>query len=284
MIHNLIRAAHELIFNRKISNMNSNTVQGAIDELKGTLGYTKKNHFKYITDGFEYNGIVAQKNSDGSMTVSGTATDNVDYQIGVDIYPENEQYILSGYTEGADADCNIYAAYWEDASTWKSAEAVLDDKGVLITKAKGNLCKVCLYVAKGKTVNLTFYPMVRYASIQDDTFESYVPSLNEYLDIMDKLEIVSTNCNITRAFVKNGDVHIIGNAKKQTASGIYDLFTIKDAKYKSCYTVVGSHASFNNSTDNSKVAYIRVSSEKGTMWLNNSISTDIYFNFKYPLI
>ena len=105
----------------------------------------------------------------------------------------------------------------------------------------------------------------------------------DYIEL-DKIEIVSTNCNITRAFVKNGDVHIVGNAKKQTASGIYDLFTIKDDKYKSYYTVVGNHASFNNSTDNSKVAYIRVSSEKGTMWLNNSISTDIYFNFKYPLI
>lgn len=182
MINNLLKAAHELIFNRRISNMNSNTVQGAIDELKGTLGYTKKNHFKYITDGFTYNGIVAQKNSDGSMTVSGTATDNVDYQIGVDIYPENEQYILSGYTEGADADCNIYAAYWEDASTWKSAEAVLDDKGVLITKAKGNICKVCLYVAKGKTVNIKFYPMVRYASIKDNTYEPYVADVQTQID------------------------------------------------------------------------------------------------------
>lgn len=187
MIHNLIRAAHELIFNRKISNMNSNTVQGAIDELKGTLGYTKKNHFKYITDGFEYNGIVAQKNSDGSMTVSGTATDNVDYQIGVDIYPENEQYILSGYTEGADADCNIYAAYWEDASTWKSAEAVLDDKGVLVTKAKGNLCKVCLHVASGKTVNIKFYPMVRYASVKDGSFEQHVE------DVQTQINNIKTN-------------------------------------------------------------------------------------------
>lgn len=204
MIHNLIRAAHELIFNRRISNMNSNTVQGAIDELKGTLGYTKKNHFKYITDGFEYNGIVAQKNSDGSMTVSGTATDNVDYQIGVDIYPENEQYILSGYTEGADADCNIYAAYWEDASTWKSAEAVLDDKGVLITKAKGNICKVCLYVAKGKTVNIKFYPMVRYASVKDGSFEANVLDLktlvtNNFEDIT-KVHLVNTYDDLTENY------------------------------------------------------------------------------------
>ena len=182
MIHNLIRAAHELIFNRKISNMNSNTVQGAIDELKGTLGYTKKNHFKYITDGFTYNGIIAQRNADGSMSVTGTATDTVDYQIGETIAPDNEQYILSGYTEGVDADCNIYAAYWEDDSTWLSAEAVLDDKGVLVTKAKGNLCKACLHVASGKTVNIKFYPMVRYASIEDDTFESYDEDVQTQID------------------------------------------------------------------------------------------------------
>lgn len=171
------------------------TLQAYKDEtvayIKSTVGYCNKNIFKYITDGFEYNGIVAQKNSDGSMTVSGTATDNVDYQIGVDTYPENEQYILSGYTEGADADCNIYAAYWEDASTWKSAEAVLDDKGVLITKAKGNICKVCLYVAKGKTVNITFYPMVRYASVDDGTFEQHVDDANTRLVALEQCEFIT---------------------------------------------------------------------------------------------
>lgn len=195
MINNLLKAAHELIFNRRISNMNSNTVQGAIDELKGTLGYTKKNHFKYITDGFTYNGIVAQRNSDGSMSVTGTATDTVDYQIGETIAPDNEQYILSGYTEGADADCNIYAAYWEDDSTWLSAEAVLDDKGVLVTKAKGNLCKACLHVAKGKTVNIKFYPMVRYASVKDGTYKPYVEDVKTYMDnhsLNKVVKIVST--------------------------------------------------------------------------------------------
>ena len=187
MIRNFLKDARELLFNKRISNMNSNTVQGAIDELKGTIGYIKKNHFESITSGFTYKGITALKNEDGSFTVTGTATANVDYQLSVDIYPDNEQYILSGYTEGADADCNIYAAYWEDSSTWLSAEPVLDDKGVLITKEKGNLCKVCLYVASGKTVNMTFYPMVRYASITDDTYEPYdgVDSVDSRLDTLE---------------------------------------------------------------------------------------------------
>ena len=173
MIRNFLKDAREILFNKRISNMNSSSVQGAIDELKGTIGYTKKNHFKSITSGFTYNGITAQENEDGSFTVTGTATDTVDYQLGVTIEPENEQYILSGYTEGADENCNIYAAFWEDTSTWLSAEGVLDDKGVLITKEKGNLCNVCLHVASGTTVNMTFYPMVRYASITDDTYEPY---------------------------------------------------------------------------------------------------------------
>ena len=84
--------------------------------------------------------------------------------------------------------------------------------------------------------------------------------------------------------IKNGDVHIVGYAKKQSASGTYDLFTINDTKYNPPYTVMGTFSSLNNSTDNTKVTYIRVSSGKGTMWTNNSISGDIYFNFKYPLI
>lgn len=241
MIHNLIRAAHELIFNRRISNMNSNTVQGAIDELKGTLGYTKKNHFKYITDGFEYNGIVTQKNADGSMSVTGTATDTVDYQIGETIAPDNEQYILSGYTEGADADCNIYAAYWEDASTWLSAEAVLDDKGVLVTKAKGNLCNVCLHVAKGKTVNIKFYPMVRYASIEDGTYEPYVE------DVQTRLTTVQTINLRTGA-----TLYVYGKIAILILDGVVinseNTLLISDEKYKPIQDLVRSWCRYDSNS------------------------------------
>ena len=52
------------------------SVQGAIDELKGTIGYAKKNLLKNIniTSAQTKNGVTCTPNADGSFTLKGTAT------------------------------------------------------------------------------------------------------------------------------------------------------------------------------------------------------------------
>lgn len=103
-------------------------------------------------------GITFTNNSDGTITVSGTATANSTYNLGYSIPVEtNRQYILSGCPVGG--SYSTFGMYYYDTVT--SAYDFGD--GVTFTP-KGTTLTIYIRVFSGQTVdNLVFKPKLEYA-------------------------------------------------------------------------------------------------------------------------
>ena len=117
-------------------------------------------------------GITYTVNDDGSITVNGTATG----QSSVKIY-EGEftsGYYLSGCPSGSDSG-NLYRLQIVNHTNDRYTILARDEgSGSPIDISKFNTGYVEIVVPTGSVVsNITFYPMIRLASISDDTYEPY---------------------------------------------------------------------------------------------------------------
>ena len=119
-------------------------------------------------------GITFTVNSDGSVTANGTASETVWSRVSDNIKLDNIAYTLNGCPEGGGGE--IYDIHIRSTESDSSQWQFFRDFGNGITfTGDPNRNYVCyITVAIGKTVsNLTFYPMLRPASIQDDTYVPY---------------------------------------------------------------------------------------------------------------
>ena len=119
------------------------------------------------------NGITFTVNDDGSITANGTVTgDRATFQI-CDYnslqLEENQTYILSGCPNGGSV--NTYRLQF-----WTNSGSSYDyDSGATVHYTnKANDFNISIILFSGATVNnLVFYPMIRYADIEDATYEPY---------------------------------------------------------------------------------------------------------------
>lgn len=134
------------------------------------------------------NGITFTTNEDGSVTANGTATEDASYNIIVTL-PSNTSFILSGCPSGGSTSTyNIFAL-----ETIEYLQAYRDiGNGTEFNTGSYTEWSFRVRVVSGQTVNnLTFYPMVRYADITDDTYETYSPSVMEYIKSLEnRIEIL----------------------------------------------------------------------------------------------
>lgn len=142
---------------------------------------TGKNLLNSITDTTTRNGITFTKNSDGTYTLNGTSTSDIDFNIASDVPLDlNTSYILSGSPNTASNTTYriMGACTRENDSTTYIADN--DGSGVSIPSSKK--IRVYINVKNGKTLNnVIFKPMIRLESITDDTYEPYtggVPAPN----------------------------------------------------------------------------------------------------------
>lgn len=155
---------------------------------KQTLGYGKKNLLKNTATTYTTNGVTYTVNNDGSVTANGTAT--ADASINLSDFsltnPSNSHvetlksgnYILSGISGGSDV---TYFIQYRDMTKSLSQNATDGDKE--ITVVNGNNVYVVIRVKAGITANnLTFYPMIRSADIEDGTYEPYVDDVNTRIE------------------------------------------------------------------------------------------------------
>lgn len=133
--------------------------------VKEFLQQTSKNLLQVTATTQTKNGITFTVNSDGVITVSGTATANTFLSLGTVSLKKGVQYMLSGCPVGGGHA--KYRLYWAQTSYYDNGE------GVLYTPSADETGTVNLAIYEGMTVNLTFYPMVRLASITDNTWEAY---------------------------------------------------------------------------------------------------------------
>lgn len=113
-------------------------------------------------------GITFTVNKDGSVTANGTATDLAEFPVNrVSLLPD-KRYILNGCPSGG--GYGKYRLVYGDSNQDYPQDA---GTGVSFSGASG-LKSVMVQVFNGVTVNnLTFYPMIRFASVADNTYEPY---------------------------------------------------------------------------------------------------------------
>lgn len=157
------------------------SVQGAIDEIKGTIGYSKKQLIPYphYNTTLTMNGVTWTDNGDGTITANGTATADSFYfcrnREGNPLTMQKGNYILNGCAVGGSNE--TYYIYVINASTLNQIATDRGEGYNLQLDDVTNVGITCI-VKSGTTVNnLVFKPMIRYASIEDDTYEPYVADL-----------------------------------------------------------------------------------------------------------
>ena len=191
--HNV--TAEQTHFDKNISGLNSDNVQGAIDELKGTIGYSKKNLLKFpydansgasVGDPYDINGIIWSVNNDGSVTANGTNTSDSNMVLWnrntSPLKLKKGKYILSGCPKGGSTDTYSLLVLKTVGDTYEIiAQDVGEGVEFELTEDTnvGVLCKVW---KSGVTISGTYYPMIRLASIQDDTYEPYVADVQTQLN------------------------------------------------------------------------------------------------------
>lgn len=153
---------------------------------------------------FTKNGITFTKNSDGSITCEGVATD--DMWVGLykyssignsasgDCFLKEGKYTLSGCPTGGGTTAGTYRMYFQVRNSTDTGEEVaFSDLGNSVTfditsTYASRKCRVIIAIRSGcdLTTPVTFYPMIRYASIMDTTYEPYSMSNIELTDEVEK--------------------------------------------------------------------------------------------------
>lgn len=141
-------------------------------------------------------------NSDGSVTCNGTASSNAIFRtVQTPDLPDNEDMLFTGCPVGG--SLSTYQLQYSN-----NRDKAFQDmgNGIVIQKMGYNTYPntyVQIRIMEGYTCNnLTFYPMIRLATIEDDTYEPYIEptTTNIYLDepigANESKSLSDTNVNI----------------------------------------------------------------------------------------
>ncbi len=203
-------------------------------------------------------GVTYTKAKDGSITASGhTWNQNTRCYLYKGKIPDRwigRALTLTGTPP--DSDCCIYVHYNIVGSSFI---AVDDGQGATFTfdPSISSECEIYIHIhyREDAVSDLTFYPMLRYADVDDDTYEPLLPSIQEQLDTLsevtatkDMLAIpaknlcipvaeVATKNGITISRDYDGKVHLSGTS---TSTGP-TILTLGSASVKSgtSYTISG---------------------------------------------
>ena len=129
------------------------------------------------------NGVTFTVNNDGSVTCNGTASNNTFLKIG-DISLTSQNYILTGCP--SDGGNDSYALRCYKNGNIKGTDV---GNGFNINESIDGYIEI--RIASGYTCdNLTFYPMICKADIQDDTYEPYHAPTTTNLYLPEQIKMV----------------------------------------------------------------------------------------------
>ncbi|MDE5582480.1 MAG: hypothetical protein K2J08_02070 [Ruminococcus sp.] len=179
----------------ELSNYDDTSIKADIAETsektalnRSTIGFQRKNLLKNTAVSGKIYGINFTVNPDGSITAhKGVADKNS----GIPIvfanrftFKANVKYILSGAPDDSSNQTRISLVDDNGGEYGKQDTG----KGVLIEfdEDKNYKIRVRFCDRDGEVPSdKTFYPMIRYAEITDDTYESYKPSIEERLTALE---------------------------------------------------------------------------------------------------
>ena len=119
-------------------------------------------------------GVTYTSNADGSITISGTATGEAYYLFdNAHAIPATGVELIASITGDSSVTMTI-GYYTSDTEFVNELVVVNSTKPKTFTyPANAIATRTFLAVSKGKTVNTTVYPMIRLASVEDDSYEPY---------------------------------------------------------------------------------------------------------------
>lgn len=134
--------------------------------------YSGKNKLKVTAKDTTAYGITIKVNEDKSVTLNGTATQDFVTKIG-DFNDNDDNYLLSGCPSGGSTSSYYLVASCRDENNeWKQDNIDIGSGKELSNAYAKRIIQIG--VKSGVTVpNLTFYPMIREATITDATYEPF---------------------------------------------------------------------------------------------------------------
>lgn len=187
-----------------------NAIQSEIDGLKSAVGHSKKNLLKYpyYSSTVSQLGVTFTVNSDGTIATSGTSTNLTSFAMSdrqtSTLKLRAGTYIVSGCPQGGSE--STYRIAISITNKDGVGERVASDfgNGAIFTLKEDALIGAYIDVLSAgvNMANLTFKPMIRYASIQDDTYEPYVADVLTRLTNI-KEYTVNLNSTYTDAVTQN---------------------------------------------------------------------------------
>ena len=141
-----------------------------------TIGYQRKNLLKNTATSKTVTGVTFTVNDDGSVTANGTNTSNslLYFTVGTIASVSGQKYIISRRPNGA-VNNSFYYQIGATVFQTNTESEYLPTSDAVRT--------LLLVIKSGTTLeNVTFFPMIRYADITDDTYEPYRPSVSEYIE------------------------------------------------------------------------------------------------------
>ena len=153
------------------------------------------------------NGVTFTDNGDGTVTVNtieGGATGYAYYTLNNNYYTKNnENYILSGCPSGGEYGITYCISYYE---VTPELEIVDVGEGVTIP-GTGEKSRIVICVWQGAVCNnLVFKPMLRLASINDNTFEPYTKTNRELTEDAIECKTFVSNSQV-RGLAANSDLN-----------------------------------------------------------------------------
>lgn len=181
-----IRYLYKILGTTDLSTVGNGTVTDGIKRLSDyTLSLGAKNLLRNIGRSMTIAGITFTINDDGSVTANGTCTyasgsGNAATlpiaKFGYINLIEGETYALSGCPTGGSN--STYKIKFYNSNNYSG------DTSFVYTKSSyPDTASINIMIYGGVTVNnLTFYPMIRHASIKDSTFTPFAPSNEEIFE------------------------------------------------------------------------------------------------------
>lgn len=182
---------------------------------------TGKNKLNITANNLTAYGITLTVNNDKSITINGTATQDFITKIG-EFNDKDDSYILTGCPSGGSTSTYYLVASCRDENNiWKADNVDVGSGKTLSNDYAKRIIQIG--VKSGKTVsNLTFYPMIRLASISDTTYEPYTggvaspnPDYPQEIVGLDKVSVKTTGKNIfgglalAQALVDSGSSSVV---------------------------------------------------------------------------
>ena len=198
---------------------NINALKTAVAINRTTLGTQCKNLLKNTAATTTLNGVTFTVNNDKSITVSGTATNSIIFLVGTAYISQTGDYTYTGTPSGGASA--TYSMNYRNSNAYKTTET---GNGITAQFEGGKTYEAVIDIRSGVTIsNLTFYPMLRYADITDDTYEPYSDNVDTRLtenksDIAVNKTTLGTQC---KNLLKN-------TAVTTTINGV--TFTVNDDK------------------------------------------------------